>query len=712
MWRRGETNPQYIEPLNSSNVICGVSTVTGILIWQGFLYTGGFCGQATVTGTLSSITNIETGNVVCGVSTLSGTLSAGGNLDADTLITCGSSTLIGIMDDVKGFIFSGDVVCGVSDVQGDLTSKAFLISPALGICGATTVTGSIINGTVYTYHTIGIVINDPLTDGLVVSPVTYATPGIGKWFFGGNVALTIAQPSYYQKFTISSTSLSTPKVLGEDVTMDAYNAPVGAVTLGHDINEGNKFWYLISATEYTSGQLVDILNNMTEMLPILDDGFFEYATFPWDVLQTGVDTYIYMIVDYRRNVSLFDESNTDGSSEVTGTLLGTGYMLGVTEGETTHIPATELTAFNIFFGGTSGVVKTKFDMATRIDGNSDQGSTVAYWNGVGIHRFGREYPNKTFTYENETAIMVKVPKNMFYIDTFVNDNSISYIVDTQGYINSISQGCFAQARFLERIYWPAVEYIRGPSGWPTLRNLQRLKGHVELPVLRGDVGVNGGLDNMNHIFNNAIAVEVLRFPQLLKIQLQQSSRQSFINMNGLKRVYMPLCVTLIRSTDGVISIFGNIPSGTIMYLAPFLETNDGGNRDPSVVYWEDTRGAIIRYVSDFTLPTPPTGLSAGVITETSFVLNFTPPTPNVNGNDFYEVEVFDGETMWQMFIVYQELTGSGDTVLNLKSGTDYRVRVRTADNNYNVSIYSSEVTIRTNGIRARIKGKTTIIGAL
>lgn len=316
LWRIGERNPQSTGELNTGNIICGTSTVTGILIWQGFLFTTGFCGQATVTGTLTSIQ--ELGGADCGAAaTVTGNLTSQGSLDADTLSTCGLSTVTGSMDDVKGFIFTGNIVCGLSDVQGDLTSTFQLTVPALGACGTSTLTGALINASAYQSYFVGVVINDADDDGEQVTAVNYHAASIGKWLFGVNPVLTIAQPSYYRKLNTPSTFASFPKVYGEDIRTEAFRNATLGVTLGHNPALGHKLHYFISKTEYTALEINDIIANMIELTPVLFDGTWSYQSFPFNYPTDGDDFYIYIIHDYRKVLSSL-EGVSNGSATVIG----------------------------------------------------------------------------------------------------------------------------------------------------------------------------------------------------------------------------------------------------------------------------------------------------------------------------------------------------------------------------------------------------------
>jgi len=691
IWRKGETNPQSKGQLQSNvTITCGSSEVTGTLIWQGFLFAN-IWGTSTVTGTLSSYVSVEAESN--GVATVTGTLTAVGDLEA---LTNGTATVTGTLL-ATGYMYVE--VLGSSLVTGLLTSKKLTDGST---DGSTTVTGTLTNGTVYINKMIGITINEANLVGSQTGAINWNSASSGQWYFSDPPPLAIPQPTSYQSYTFNSTSAASPKIIGEPVTLSHLSIPLFG-DIAFDPSQGHKFHYLISATEYSALQLTDILNNMIEIFGLVNDGTYYKGIFNWDVQQNGSDNYIYMIYDFRRNVSEMDVV-TDGSATTQGTLIGHGELSGAINGLTTVIP--DLTAINFLFGGVADKYPTKALFAPQLDAGNFQGSSVAYWNTTGMVRFERHYKNGPWKYSHELGIMVRLPKAMFYVDSFFADTRITYVLDIDGRCTLINQGVLRQASNLERMHFPGATHISSPSGYFTFLSLTKLKGHIIFPKLTGE------LYNMNHIFNNAVLVETLEMPLLTRIALQLASRSNFQNMNGLKRVYMPLCVTFVYATGGVPSIFGNIPAGTIMYLHPSLETSDGGLRHASVVYWEDTRGAVIRYVNEFTAPNTVNDLSASSVTETSFNLDFTVPSVTVNAIEYYEVWIYDDINRWRYFTSHQEIVTTGGTILGLESGTTYRVEIKTVDILFNKSSFSNQITVRTPGIRGEIVQRTSVVGVL
>jgi len=329
---------------------------------------------------------------------------------------------------------------------------------------------------------------------------------------------------------------------------------------------------------------------------------------------------------------------------------------------------------NSFVGGVGIALNTRALLRAQL---ASAGATLRT---TQMKNFRNDGPN------NECSFFIRdqYPR-MGYTASFISNPNLTYLVDEGGHIKAINQGAFNGASNFQRIHFPGVTGLLSPSGYFTL-NGTGIKGWVSLPKLTGQES------HMNHIFNGS-KVTTFYMPLLTRIALQLASRTNFANITTLKRVYMPICQTLSSLTSS--DIFLNVPAGTIMYLDPFLATNNGGGRDAHVVYWEDTRAAVIRYVDDLTAANPVVDLASANITVNSVDLTFTPPAPNVNGNDFYEVWIDDGVSRWMKYVSWQEVTGSGQTVTGLASATNYDIKIRNVDTLHNYSTFSNIINFTT-----------------
>jgi hypothetical protein len=110
------------------------------------------------------------------------------------------------------------------------------------------------------------------------------------------------------------------------------------------------------------------------------------------------------------------------------------------------------------------------------------------------------------------------------------------------------------------------------------------------------------------------------------------------------------------------------------------------------------RGCSIVFKDDYPLPTTPTSVSYTNLTNNSFDLNFTPSTPNLNGNDGFEVWV-DCGLPWQKYFKYCEVEASGETIdLNelLNDGgtlSKLKIKIREIDGQFNLSEFSEQIEL-------------------
>lgn len=151
--------------------------------------------------------------------------------------------------------------------------------------------------------------------------------------------------------------------------------------------------------------------------------------------------------------------------------------------------------------------------------------------------------------------------------------------------------------------------------------------------------------------------------------------QHFKNLPDLKKVNIPLLTSLGSSAlDN--NCFFNIPATAKIYANTSLQTSNAGAEEGDIAYARG-RGATIVYVLNQTPPNPITNLSIGTVTSTSIQVNFTAPTGSTNAIDFYEV--------WLNGFPYQEISGSGQTITGLTTGTSYEIEVKPVDIYYNKS---------------------------
>jgi len=121
---------------------------------------------------------------------------------------------------------------------------------------------------------------------------------------------------------------------------------------------------------------------------------------------------------------------------------------------------------------------------------------------------------------------------------------------------------------------------------------------------------------------------------------------------------------------------------------------DGGLENGAIRYAKDSRSAVLVYCDDTSTVNPATGLNATNITANSVDLNFTAPTPNVNGTDGYRVWIDNGEP-WCPYEPFDEIQATGDTLGGLLPSTTYKIKIQTFDGKYNQAAFSNEIEITT-----------------
>jgi len=172
-------------------------------------------------------------------------------------------------------------------------------------------------------------------------------------------------------------------------------------------------------------------------------------------------------------------------------------------------------------------------------------------------------------------------------------------------------------------------------------------------------------------------VDIVSYPNVTSFYTQSF----FENTTKKRDYYIPRCTT-IGATSGDNSVFFGINSGSVIYVDPSLATNNGGNPDGDLQY-AIGRGAMVKYVANFTVPNPVTTLSAGNIYNTAIQLNFTPPSSS-NAIDFYRC--------YANGIFKNKIMESGDYITGLTASISYALTIEAVDIYGNTSLISNSIT--------------------
>jgi len=143
-------------------------------------------------------------------------------------------------------------------------------------------------------------------------------------------------------------------------------------------------------------------------------------------------------------------------------------------------------------------------------------------------------------------------------------------------------------------------------------------------------------------------------------------------------IYIPNALTFV--TDPLVGT-----NRSLIYCNSYLATNNGGGIDASIAS-AISSGATVRFITNYTAPSPVTTLAAGTIYNTAIQLNFTPPS-STNTIDYYDC--------YANGVLKNRINGSGGYISGLTQNTNYNITVVAVDIFYNKSIVSNTVNTTT-----------------
>lgn len=143
-----------------------------------------------------------------------------------------------------------------------------------------------------------------------------------------------------------------------------------------------------------------------------------------------------------------------------------------------------------------------------------------------------------------------------------------------------------------------------------------------------------------------------------------------------KTFYIPRA-TILGIATGYDSCMYLIPSNSKIYANPFLQTSNAGAEEGDIAYARNTRGATIRYVTNFTPPNQINNLSIGNVYSTALQINFTAPTGSTNAIESYDC--------YANGFYKNTITASGQYITGLTPNTSYNIELKPVDIFYNKS---------------------------
>ncbi len=190
--------------------------------------------------------------------------------------------------------------------------------------------------------------------------------------------------------------------------------------------------------------------------------------------------------------------------------------------------------------------------------------------------------------------------------------------------------------------------------------------------------------NINAFFHATFSDHSISFwfPNVIKI-----GNGTFTNNRGGLLYYFPRCVNYGGAvTDNNVFFFGNHADAK-MYVDPTMETINGGNLEGDLAAAQNTYGAEIIFVDNFTASDAIDDLAVDTVYATGVKLDWTAPS-STNTIDFYEI-YSDGVLQSTTTDLFGFAFG-----VNLET---YNYTVKVVDEFFNKSDFSNEVTQTLNG---------------
>lgn len=268
-------------------------------------------------------------------------------------------------------------------------------------------------------------------------------------------------------------------------------------------------------------------------------------------------------------------------------------------------------------------------------------------------------------------------------NAFLNNTDITYFVDLDNHLRSISNSTFHNASNF-KILKADLSFSSGAT------QTIRASGLVSLTH-------NTTLINNNFTLGYATSCKYMR----LSSATSGNSIGGLRELTSILRLYIPNMTTFSANDwNNGNELLWLLKTGCKIYVNA---SYDGGTLPHALDYAQTSRSATLIYVNNTTAPSAITDLSVSDINNNDVVLNFTPPA-STNSLDFYEVWLERQDLdEWHLdrvigrYSIYSEITASGQMITGLITGTTYKVKLIACDEFWNRSADSNEVTFSTLG---------------
>jgi hypothetical protein len=220
-----------------------------------------------------------------------------------------------------------------------------------------------------------------------------------------------------------------------------------------------------------------------------------------------------------------------------------------------------------------------------------------------------------------------------------------------------------------------IVYYDDRSGLVSILNSECFSGSFGTNTLQSVNFPNA--NSINQAFSYATLLKKIDFPNCTSVL------GLVFAFSNIEIAYFPKC-NILGNTSGNDNVFSDATKLKIIYVNPFLQTNNNGQPDGDLSF-AISQGIIVRYVTNFTVPNTITNLSAGAIYNTAIQLNFTAPI-SANAIDYYELYI-NG--------IYNKNITSGQYLKELTANTSYTITVIAVDVFYNKSVVSNSLVVST-----------------
>lgn len=202
------------------------------------------------------------------------------------------------------------------------------------------------------------------------------------------------------------------------------------------------------------------------------------------------------------------------------------------------------------------------------------------------------------------------------------------------------------------------------------------------------IDLDGGMASTNHNGFQACTSLKYFYSPSAAIRSNQTLGRNFRNIQTtFELIYAPADPVIGTAAATNNEEYDLLTTGIEIFAHPDAETNNGGGVEADIANAISQKSAVVTYCSDTaSVPDAVSDLSGTNITSTTVDLTFSTPTST---NPILKYEVWVDGAFWDW------ITASGGTVSGLTTATNYNIQIKTADDQYNISVLSNTYNFTT-----------------